>query len=794
MFGDVSFNESLDVSGHLDVFGDVSFNESLDVSGHLDVSGDVSFNKSLDVTGHLDVFGDVSFNESLDVSGHLDVFGDVSFNKSLDVIHDISAGGNLTIHGNSSLLGNILLGSSNETNTITFDGSVNSHIIPNIDASFNLGSSIFGFDNIHLGSGGSIDFSNSDVSFVHIPGEGLRLNGTRQIQFGDANNYMGKSSDDKLQLGSGNQSYIIPSSVTNNYFLKTDDSGVLSWAKPAGGTSASVSVSSAGGTSNYYPIFTSGTGDANLFIDSEDNLKYNPNTNTLTSTKFVGDVTGNASSATDASNVTITTANDQDSQKYYLSFVSGTSGQFAHNVGADLSYNPSTRTLFSKNFQGDVTGNASSATDASKVTITTADNSQKYYLSFVSGNSGEFAHNVGADLSYNPSTKTLFSKNFQGDVTGHVTGDLSGNADSATDASKVTITTANSGQKYYLSFVSGNSGEQAHNVGADLSYNPIEKTLFSKKFQGHVTGDLSGNADTATDASKVTITTADDTVNQKYYLSFVSGKSGEQAHNVGADLSYNPIEKTLFSKKFQGHVTGDLSGNADTATDASKVTITTADDSQNYYLSFVSGTSGEQAHNIGTDLSYNPSSKTLYSTNFHGNISQSSTLELVANNILLHANNTGAGINDEGLIDLTGNILGRGGYFRENTHYQVNSDITHNISVAQMITGFTHICTATGAVTLNIPSVSAMQDFTDISWNTGTMLPISYAVETADKNPDTLTINAQDTNTTFYLNGIATSGTVQLDTIGCYMLQYIISGANTATVIITSSTSNNTST
>lgn len=185
----------------------------------------------------------------------------------------------------------------------------------------------------------------------------------------------------------------------------------------------------------------------------------------------------------------------------------------------------------------------------------------------------------------------------------------------------------------------------------------------------------------------------------------------------------------------------------------------------------------------------------MYSENFHGNISNTDTLNIVAPNILLHANKTdNSTINDEGLIDLSGNILGRGGYFRENTHYKVNSESTHTIEVADMITGFTHICTATGAVTLNIPSVTDMQDFTDISWKTGTMFPISYVVETVDKNNDTLTINAQDANTTFYLNGIANSETVGLDTIGCYMLQYIISGTDTATVIITSSTSTSTST
>ena len=628
--GTISASYSNDISG-ITFTLDASYG-NMYVGGRVDVSGDVSFNESLDVSGHLDVFGDVSFNKSLDVSGHLDVFGDVSFNESLDVIHDISAGGDLTIHGNSSLLGNIILGSNNETNTITFDGSMNSHIIPNVNATYSLGSSILGFDNIHLGSGGSIDFSNSDVSFVHIPGEGLRLNGTRQIQFGDANNYMGKSSDDKLQLGSGNQSYIIPSSVTNNYFLKTDESGVLSWAEPTGGTSASVSVASAGGNSDYYPIFTSGTGDADLFIDSENNLKYNPNTNTLTSTKFVGDISSNSIYSNDISG----------------GVIRGTSLTTSGDISGST-------IIANTKFVGDISSNSIYSNDISGGVIR------------------------GTSLT--------------------TSGDISGSTIIAN-----------------TKFVGDISSNNIYSN--DISGGVIRGTSLT------TSGDISGSTITA---------------NTKFV--------------------------------------GDISGNSVTTT------VKPVSDNVRYYVSLVNTDQGESTQLVGTDLSYNPSEKTLYSTNFHGNITQSSTLNISANNILLHANNTGTGINDEGLIDLSGNILGRGAYFRENTHYEVDSGSSHSITVAQMITGFTHICTAGSNTTMNIPSLGTMKGFTDISWNTGTMLPISYVVETQNK---TLMIDAQDPNTTFYLNGNASIRTVDLSK-GCYMLQYIISGSDTATVIITKS-------
>jgi len=75
---------------------------------------------------------------------------------------------------------------------------------------------------------------------------------------------------------------------------------------------------------------------------------------------------------------------------------------------------------------GSCTGNAATATNASNTTITAVTNNVNYYPSFVSNTSGDLSHNISIDLSYNPQSKTLFSQNFQGNVAQQTILNLSG--------------------------------------------------------------------------------------------------------------------------------------------------------------------------------------------------------------------------------------------------------------------------------------------------------------------------------------------------------------------------------
>ena len=281
------------------------------------------------------------------------------------------------------------------------------------------------------------------------------------------------------------------------------------------------------------------------------------------------DTNGNLEWGTVAASTIDITANNTTDETVYLTFVDGATGDQGLETDTGLSYNPSTGLLTSTGFAGALTGNADTATtletartiagqsfdgsanitiganDLSDVTITTAASNQI--------------------LAYNGSAWVNVSS-----FTGDVTGDLTGNADTATtletartiagqsfdgsanitiganDLSDVTITTAASNQI--------------------LAYNGSAWVNVSS-FTGDVTGDLTGNADTAT-----TLETARTIAGQSF--------DGSANITIGANdlsdvtittaasnqiLAYNGTAWVNVSS-FTGNVTGDLTGNADTAT------------------------------------------------------------------------------------------------------------------------------------------------------------------------------------------------------------------------------------
>ena len=95
-------------------------------------------------------------------------------------------------------------------------------------------------------------------------------------------------------------------------------------------------------------------------------------------------------------------------------------------------------------------------------------------------------------------------------------------------------------------------------------------TGFSGPLTGNVTGDLTGNADTATSAtSSTTATTAtnvtvngNNSQNETVYPVFVDGATGTQGIESDTGLTYNPSTGELTSTTFTGSLTGNVTGNA----------------------------------------------------------------------------------------------------------------------------------------------------------------------------------------------------------------------------------------
>ena len=186
--------------------------------------------------------------------------------------------------------------------------------------------------------------------------------------------------------------------------------------------------------------FVAGAADStgNHGLEMDGNLTYNPSTGGVTATRFTGDLVGTASVAT---TVTITD-NENTNEENAVVFTAGgdvDGGNLGLESDGDLTYNPSTGTLSSTIFKGNIdavdgdfdgtleadaitVGGTALNTVIAGVTVTNATNSahvlvtdnestnEENQITFIEGAGGGGANRgleADGDLTYNPSTGTL---------------------------------------------------------------------------------------------------------------------------------------------------------------------------------------------------------------------------------------------------------------------------------------------------------------------------------------------------------------------------------------------------
>jgi hypothetical protein len=126
-----------------------------------------------------------------------------------------------------------------------------------------------------------------------------------------------------------------------------------------------------------------------------------------------------------------------------------------------------------------------------------------------------------------------------------------------------------------------------------------------------------GSATSATNATNVGTTQVSN--NASYFpLMVASSTNGNQPCDLGTGLTFNPSTNNLSTTTF----TGALSGNATTATtatNATNVATTQVSNSASYFpLMVSSSTNGNHPCDLGTGLTFNPSTNTLSTTTFVG--------------------------------------------------------------------------------------------------------------------------------------------------------------------------------
>jgi len=372
------------------------------------------------------------------------------------------------------------------------------------------------------------------------------------------------------------------------------------------------------------------------------------NGGTFTATSFVGDLSGNASSATNATNaVNATTATNiagglggsipyQSAVNTTALLPNGTSGQYLKSNGTTLA--PSWDTLPVAPVVNDGTLQINNGTHITGSGTFTANQSANTTIT------------IATDATSSNTASTLVSRDASGDFSaGTITattfiGDLSGN---------VSITNDNTSSTFYPVFVSNNTGNLPLKVDKSttpLSYVPSTGTLTTQVFAGALNGAINASAvnpatTTTTYPCIFTATTggfpltgngltyipSTNALTATTFVGDLSGnavsatKSTNLAGGLGGQIPYQSAVNTtsLLANGTAGQV---LTSNGTTlapswttpATNASTINITdTTTTAGTYYPTFVSSAGNTQTLRADTQyLQYNPSTNTLQNPTF----------------------------------------------------------------------------------------------------------------------------------------------------------------------------------
>ncbi len=360
--------------------------------------------------------------------------------------------------------------------------------------------------------------------------------------------------------------------------LKTDtslkynpNSNLLTTTTTNANIAAQVTLATETLNNDRYVIFGNGAGDVDLKIDS--GIRYNPSTNLLSTTVTNANIAAQVTLATETLN------NDR-----YVTFGSG-AGDVDLKIDSGIRYNPSTNLLSTT---------VTNANIAEQVTLSTETLNNDRYVIFGSG-VGDMDLHIDSGIRYNPSTNLL---------TTTVT--------NANIAEQVTLSTETLNNERYVTFGSG-AGDVDLHIDSGIRYNPNSNLLTTTVTNANI-------------AAQVTLST--ESLNNERYVIFGSGAGDVDLH-IDSGIRYNPNSNLLTTD-----VVGDLTGNADTATTATTATkvVITDNESTNEdnAIVFVAGADIDGSTSVGLesdgDLKYNPSTGKLTSTKFVGDGSELTNL------------------------------------------------------------------------------------------------------------------------------------------------------------------------
>ena len=287
-----------------------------------------------------------------------------------------------------------------------------------------------------------------------------------------------------------------------------------------------------------------------------------------------------------------------------------TSTAFVGDITGDITGNADTttalataRTIGGTSFDGTANIAVGLATLATTVTITDNESTnESNALIFTAGgdvDGGNLGLESDGTLTYNPSTGAVTATGFVGALTGNVTGNASGTAATVTTAAQTNITSVGTLTALQVDNININLNTISSTAGTDLLITPLTgqqivldgtiiidagvvtgaTSITSTAFVGDITGDVTGTADVATVATTVTITDNEST-DESNAIIFTAGGDVDGG-NIGLEsdgtLTYNPSTGKITATGFVGTLTGNVTGNlAGTVSTATQNSITTA--------------------------------------------------------------------------------------------------------------------------------------------------------------------------------------------------------------------------
>jgi len=132
-----------------------------------------------------------------------------------------------------------------------------------------------------------------------------------------------------------------------------------------------------------------------------------------------------------------------------------------------------------------INANTTSVGSATSIGITQENTTNATrHLTFVADTSGTDNIRIDTGLTYNPGTNILTAGTFNGNLTGNVTGNVTGNSDTATAATRVTLTDQSGDTTCNVLFAQSATGDQLPHTGSNLTFNSSNGTLSATTFSG----------------------------------------------------------------------------------------------------------------------------------------------------------------------------------------------------------------------------------------------------------------------------------------------------------------------